>query len=332
MPPLDAQAIVVRQEESEVATRGELFVQRLDAVVKGEAAAAVARSSQPGTRAAVVALPTWAWRTAKTPMGRKSGRPGGAVPTFPARIEWSCGPVTLVTPGHPVTARWTLRGLGLTESGSTSISVGPTAVDGYDPPETITAASMPQRRIGAELERIAVAGEVARWQIVSDLEEVVRNAVLRAHSAVRWELAPPSAEDAPIGKLLDSSDIEELVTRILFGSPGQDGPSPVVRMLSRCMSPTAFVRVDPVRYVMATVARDAMTAVRSHIGDVHIGPKVRRISRRIGTDDLSAVLDAYREAFPRDTLGKHRAVVALDLAKPGARRPAVPTDPKSWWL
>ena len=122
-------------------------------------------------------------------------------------------------------------------------------------PERVTAHAMSRTPIVHELAQIAAAGRRARWDLLQLLERITRAAVIKAHSRVSNEVAGPAGTSSR-PTVLDETDLEVVVDTLLLGEDGGRS-SPVNRMLDRCLRPDTFHRVDPLRYIVVTLRRDA---------------------------------------------------------------------------
>lgn len=89
-----------------------------------------------------------------------------------------------------------------------------------------------------------------------------------------------------------------------------------------------FARVDPQRYVMATLRSAAETAIRRSVGDPHIGRKVREFARQHSPQNLEELVQGYREAFPSYHLSSRRAPTAMLLGQGTPPTPCSLSDPR----
>ena len=55
--------------------------------------------------------------------------------------------------------------------------------------------------------------------------------------------------------------------------------------------------------------------MRRHIGDPHIGRKIRRLAREQGPDSIDELIEMYRRAHPRESVGRDRVIAALSADK-----------------
>jgi hypothetical protein len=234
--------------------------------------------------------------------------------------------------GDAARYRWNAVGLGHTGAGITTVtaerrckalSLGTAAeplAAAAAIPETVTAPVMPAVRARRVLASLVADGEAARWEAITALEPKALEAVRRAHAEVAAEVGP-AADGTCI--LLDRIDVQALADRMLLGDADATSVPPVARLIQRCLSPSAFARVDPRRYVTSALRVYATEQIRRAIGDPHVGPKVRAAAATLGTTDVDAVIAYYRARRPADRLGRHRAEAALEIL----RRPTGPPVP-----
>ncbi len=296
----------------------EWFCARLERILVARAAADLVVPRRAST---IVVLPSWVWVThAKGGFG------------VPIRVAWSPSPVVVVPAGETSTFRWDAVGLGHTGGGVTSVTAdrrlnAPSMQAAAEPipgaaaiPHAVTAPVMPASRARRVLASLVADGEAARWEAITALEPRALEAVRRAHAEVAAEVGP-AADGTCL--LLDRLDVQALADRMLLGDVDTTSPSPVARLIERCLSPTAFVRVDPRRYVTSALRVYATEEIRRAIGDPHVGPKVRAAAAALGTTDVDAVIAYYQARRPADRLGRRRAEAALDILR-RATGPPVP--------
>jgi hypothetical protein len=248
---------------------------------------------------------------------------------LPVRLAWAPSPVVAMPAGATATFRWVAVGTGHTGAGVTSVTadrhVDAPALRRPDDgicaagaiPEAVTAPVLPAGRARLVLASLVADGEAARWEIIAALEAKALEAVRRAYAEIATEVGP--AADGTY-RLLDGLDVQVLADRMLLGDTGSPGLAPVARLIERCLSPNAFARVEPRRYVTSALRVYATEEVRRAIGDPHVGPKVRAAAAALGTTDIDAVIAYYRARRPADRLGRRRAEAALDIL----RRPTGP--------
>ncbi|MHB8318098.1 MAG: hypothetical protein ACYDEP_02535 [Acidimicrobiales bacterium] len=158
------------------------------------------------------------------------------------------------------------------------------------------------------LHEFAADGKAAYWEILTDIEQHLRWAFQRAHSAVSAELFP--SEQRPV---LDPVTQETLLTTLLLGDL-DDNNGMVSRLIERCLTPKKFQRVDPEKYVVTALFSASETAIRRRIADPHIGRKIRRFANaNEDLDDLEALVSEYVTAYPKDRLSTKRAEAALTV-------------------
>ena len=299
-------------------------------LVVGQAAQAILDADTDGSQplpdsdVALLILPTWMWTTPATPAGRKTrSRDGGDPLHLPIRVTWSTGPILVgdATASSVWELDWSASGLGVTQSGcvKAETSCDPTgtnpALDGAEHhlspagPTPVTPAAVYTPRDARELlTQLAADAVDARWDLLVEMERRLAIAVGRAHTSLSIEVAEPSGSRP----LLDSTQIENLVTRLTYGDT--DAPdSPVMRIVDRVVEPALFTRVDPTRWVETKLRQTAHSGIRSLLDDPEIGSRIRRIARTIGSTDPDTVLGAYRAHHPGDLVGISRISRALAL-------------------
>ncbi len=312
------------------------FCTRLERVIVGRAASTLLEHL-PADRArrGLIVLPSWMWLRPSADVGRKSAARDGGELLLPVRVAWDGGPVRVLAAGEEASVTWSGIGAGWSGRGATaatvrSVPVSPTAPARWvtSAPVAVAASPEPKRALVAHLARLGADGRSAVWEALSALEPYANRAVWRAHAAVRAEL---SGDPGAAADILDAIEIQQVVDKLLVGDD-DDGPSPVARLLERCLRPDAFRGADPLRVVSASLRRDAEIEIRRRIGDPHIGPKIRSVAMSLGIADaradlnperLAELLALYRSARPRDRLGETRARRAVELIG-GPPPPAIP--------
>ena len=286
----------------------------LERIILGEAARQLLRRPLPDAGLAV--LPVWLWRESAIPVGRKDRAAGGGKLLLPVRVVWDSGPLVLVRNAEKVSPLWDASGMGITLSGvvtltGTNLGCARTVADWGDTPlGELEVPTLTGAELEAELKRLDADGHAAWWEAVQTLERYVERAVVQAHAYISADVAI-GHERAP---LLDQEALAMCCDRVLLGD--EDEVSPVTRLLRRSLSPTAFVHVDPQRYVQRSLLRDSQLVVRKVVGDKPTGSKIRAIARELGVtnvDGAERVLGVYRERFPRDRMGLKRVVAALSV-------------------
>ena len=291
------------------------FCACLERILVARAAAGLASAQRATT---MTVLPSWLWVT--PPKGDFA---------LPVRLAWAPGPVVVMPAGETATFRWEAVGLGHTSAGVMSVTAdrrpdppllrepGDAILAAGAIPAAITALVLPAGRARRMLASLIADGEAARWETITALEPKALEAVRRAHAEIAAEVGP--AADGTY-RLLDRLDVQVLADRMLLGDTGSPGLAPVVRLIERCLSPGAFARVEPRRYVTSALRVYATEEIRRAIGDPHVGPKVRAAAAALGTTDVDAVIAYYRARRPADRLGRRRAEAALNIL----RRPTGP--------
>ena len=303
---------------------------RLEQVIWGLDADRIlaAADTLPAT-GALARLPVWLWTEPLINIGRKATTRTGRRAHMPVRISRPAGSLVLVAEGAARFGTWSAAGLGVQRAGATTVACTPLAQPATDPSDPCTddLAFPPsgRRQLLHRLRRISADGLKARWDVLLGLEPYAQAAVADAHVYVCAELAGQDGQSRP---LLDRIGLRHITDTLLLGDaagPPTRAGSTAHRIVDRCLTEDAFVRVDPQRLVRTWLRRDAEQAIRVHVGDPRVGPKVRAVARELGTADLSAIIAAYRRRHPADELGPRRAAAAL--ATPLMASPAITRDP-----
>lgn len=294
---------------------------RLERIIVGHAAEALLeRPEELPAFGGVAVLPSWTWLRPLIDLGRKDKEYGtGAGLLMPVRTEWSSGPVAIVG-SESVSVNSRTVGMGHAYAGQARLIAragNPVAVTPEEAPSLagpLYTGFGPMRLIVAALNRMVEDGKSARWEIIREMEPRVLQTIHKAHSAVSHEIGLSTGIIQP---MLDETGLEEVLSVMMFGyvdERGEERPGSVFRLLNLCQSPSAFVKVDPLRYIAKHLRRDAESAIRKKLGDPHIGPKIREIARRFPNTDISVVVAQYRKVYPKDRLSTNRAQEALSVA------------------
>ncbi|MGC0252645.1 hypothetical protein [Pseudactinotalea sp. Z1748] len=272
------------------------------------------KAAPTGATLSLFVLPEWGWAISRIDVGRKDRIPGSTDRLLlPVRLTWRPGSV--VVANQVTKAHFTAAGMGHNNTGTIHLDPGAEEARGsladgtLDPDEVWGSVATGRRAVRGELDRLIEDGRGAYWEVLSLLEEKVERALHRATSTATQDMGP-RAERA---KALDDISLETLRSTMVYGDDAQDEPSPVQRLVEKCTSPTAFVRVDPERYVLTAVHRDARQEVRKAIGDPRIGSKIRAVAAELGPVGLDELIAAYRAKYPADRLSVNRALAALSL-------------------
>lgn len=299
----------------------EVLCGRLERILVGQAAEVLLEDVDAlPAFGGVAVLPSWTWLRPLIDLGRKDKEYGtGAGLLMPVRTEWSSGPVAVVG-AEPATVTCRTVGMGHGFAGQARIisraGYDLTAVPAQAPSmaEPLVTGFGPSRMIAASLRTLVEEGKSARWEIIRELEPRVLQTIHKAHSAVSHEIGLSTGIVQP---MLDETGLEEVLALMMYGhidETGNERPGSVFRLLKLCQSPTAFVKVDPLRYIAKHLRRDAESTIRKKLGDPHIGPKIREIARRFPNTDISVVVAQYRKVYPKDRLSITRAHEALSVA------------------
>lgn len=287
-------------------------------IAHGNAAQQVQVPDGPG---ALVMLPTWTWAYSLIDVGRKDRHADGSRLLLPVQVSWDLGSVLVVPEGQSVQVTYTAVGMGHMVSGSAKVSCSPgtareeiiMADEGLPLPVSVVAPSFPSRRLRTKREELAADGQLSYWQTLQMLEDIARAEVRKAERIVAAESREHAGEYAAFERALDEISLESVDNVMLFGR-SKDSPGPLARIVERAASSAGtFAKVDPQKWIVTAIRRDAKAEVRRHIGDPHIGPKVRALALELGTRDLEVLLPVYNRRYPADTLSDTRAQAALEL-------------------
>jgi len=269
-------------------------------------------------------LPVWAWREPKIDMGRKAQFIASAgTKLMPIRVTRTEGHIALVPSGRTEEMPWRAKGLGHDLSGHTTVTCTPLADETRDnvpdlSNNQIHVPAFSRETVTSMLKSIVSDGTSARWDLTFRLERYVRRSVNQANSYVAHELA---ADASTTLKVLSEQDVEQIVTTLLIGDVNEEAkPNTISRLIDRCLVETVFQKVDPLRYIVRALRRDAEQQIRIHIGDPRVGPKVRAIQRQFKDASIDEIVDIYRARHPKDRLGRKRAIESLATPKLIIRR------------
>lgn len=285
----------------------ERFCDRLARIETGrDASRLLAR--EPPAAGSLAVFPMWCWLEPLIDVGRKARRRDGAVAHFPVRVVWLSGTV-LVADGE-IEAPWSLAGMGHTDAGIARLPEA-TGVPPGLAREIALAPRVTRRGLTTELERLVADGTAARWEVLMDLEPFVRREVVRAASALRYELAETRGHQAHarLSRVLDEEGVQRVVDRMVLGDggfPGRVGP-----LVDRCLEAAAFLRVDPLRYVAKDIRRSAQEEVRKAIDDPRAGRRIRLLARTMRGATAEQIAQAYRVLHPYAPVSAALVTVAL---------------------
>lgn len=304
------------------------FCELLERRIAGRFAGALL-AAKPGRlprSGAVFVLPAWQWAEPGIDVGAKSRARNGGTLLLPVRMHWMPAPLLVVGRDASLTAQWSGSGLGHSARGSTALIAGDEhhIVHGTDElaevPQRITAPVLSRPKLMAELRRIVADGRDAEWALIGKLEPFVNRAVDRAHGRVSVEIAGDTQFARP---LLEPTDLEIISDRLLLGDANDpDRDSRVAKIVDKCVLPTTFTKVDPLRYITVALNRDAEAEIRRVVGDAHVGPKIRRLARQMNhAASVEEIVAACRDKWPADRIAHDRVETALAVA----RHPLAPT-------
>lgn len=284
----------------------------LTGMIIGDAARRLLASETFTDDAAVVVLPVWSWTIPGCDVGGKTFDMDGHRIRLPLRLSYECGPI-LLHRGVDQFISWHGVGLGLIGSGRFTATTSPGGVRAHllaerdaALPSTITTELEPPDRVRTQLAALQRAGERCRWALREHLEQYVAQQMRNSAERVISEVTDGGRSG------VDQIMLDTLVARFMYGDPDQQVQCPLDRILAKATSPSRFTKVDPGRWLVFELRRDTERMVRSHLGDPGIGPKIRRIARRLGPGfTMDELLAEYNETYPRDRLSTGRALSAL---------------------
>lgn len=222
-------------------------------------------------------------------------------------IHWS--PSIVVAPGTAVSWRIVERGV---EQTGTFVAHSPTNIIGSYP----EGAASPQLHSRSALD---LDGNVARFALVDALEHHVTDLLEASNRLVARELEDRLGDEtegwAPTLNhgVADEVALEALATDLLWGSDAQSD-SVVLRMVNRAAS--THINNQPLgNWFDVNLRARAEEAIRRHIGDPHIGRKIRRLAREQTPSTIDELIEMYRRAHPRESVGRERVIAALSADK-----------------
>lgn len=291
----------------------------LSSISWGRAARLLAGQAAPMSRVHV--LPTFLW---VRPAGGRKESDGHL---HPLAVRWDGGPVHVVRSDESVEVAWSAEGLGMTRSGVCTLSAAP-ASGVFEDGGSHHADALVGIEAARLLDGLVADEEPARWRALMILDDWVRYRSQAANQSISLEI---SDGDSSRG-VLDDEQLEEAITQVVFGSEGRHGR--MRSALDRVTDPAASLSVDPVRYLSAEASRSISEAIRDQIGDPQIGPKIRRLARKMGIGiDLDDLVAEYQRLYPHDRLGRARAIQALTSApRIEAHRDTVEISEIDRWL
>lgn len=275
---------------------------------------------------AVVVLPMWVYLTPKVNVGSKS-RSG----LIPSRIVWdgeNDRHLTQLVAGQSVDIAWEAPGLGYdpAPSGSVHVEVGEIPSIEYDTwgvPSRIRAVVSSPSELRMWEDEVHAQAKESEWAVYAMLEHPARLAAEHACYAISYEIAgyqygDETSSAVPLERtvrpVLDPISLEGVSTELLVGTESRNPmSSPVMRIVERCMRPTSFVHVEPLRFIQTALQRDAAAIIRRRIEDPHIGPKVRRVMREHQPATVEELVEIYSGIYPSDRLSNGRAEKAITV-------------------
>jgi len=301
---------------------------RLERMAWGHGAKALS-VGLPRARLGVGSLPVFAWDVPHARVGRKSLSHDGGQLVLPIRVRWYLDrsraqehipEVILVPVNGSIHLRWEASGAGHNRSGKTMVTATAKVSEPVFMYETgthlvpylIYVPVLSRVGVISHMQEMVADGRLAQWEAISEIESHLSWAFERANAAVRHELLGGEGS-------IDAETKAAIKDAMMFGDPGRPTrESYVLRLLDRCLKPGVFERVDPQRYVMTALVSGSETAIRRHLGDPHIGRKIRRLRQEREWASADDLLAEYRRRYPKDTLGSDRVEAALtaDLSVP----------------
>lgn len=273
---------------------------------------------------ALVTLPVWMWLPPRVDIGRKAVRADGREMLMPVRLTWSPGPLLVLAAGQSATMTWHMTGLGHSQFAEVTLRHDGHRIevtDGTLPAQLdLTGHLMGPGPLEVSLRELISRGRTARWDAIMSLEGYVEMAVTNAVTRVSADILD---QDFVRGDfVLDRTALEQVRDTMLLGrvretSTGDllDDKGAVHRIIERCMRPGVFEKVDPLKYVVTDLYRQAEAEVRRHVDDPYIGRKIRRMQREMPGAPLTDVVAAYRQQYPGDDLSFKRAARALTSSR-----------------
>lgn len=303
-------------------THNDQVTENIGAVLHGRDAERVMATDTTGT---LYVLPLWAWGPARMSMGRKDlSRDDSTRLEMPTRLVWNVPSVGLVSDLPDGVATYGTRGAGYREIGTVDPSSAPTisrlrsidaprSVDWSDgiamaiaPPESFAARTL--------LSSLAEDGTESYWELMGIIEEHAKHFAEKAVSSLTLSMA--SGRDIP--PVLGEHERSELVSQFALGRSG-DTESPAIRLIERCLAPSAFERVDPQRMMSMSIRRDVKEAARQRLGDPRTGANIRQVAADLGmnrTDEetVEQVVAEFNRRHETSRVGPRRVRDALSVA------------------
>lgn len=282
------------------------FTTHVADIIVGRAATRILDAGPLPRRCALLPLPTWMWVPGdEETIGRKARNRDGGTIHYPCRVEWEPAQLVVVGPRERLQLRWHAIGVGIDRSGVLSVTASPTAnriPEDLLVADTVDVQLQPASQTRRELKRLVQVGDTARWQAIESMAPWVKKGVRTAAASLRREL---SDLDLPVA--LDDTAVESVVSKVMHAEHGPLESSPAGRILERCLTPDAFKKVEPSRYVATALRRDTANAVRDEVDDDRLGSKIRSVVADVGIDDgLDRALAEYRRRYPGDAMGRKR--------------------------
>lgn len=242
------------------------------------------------------------------------------LPRTNIRVQWSEPLIGYVDPGEARELRWRAwdRKTGELEGVVEVRGVMNAQIDmGEGWTARVTETLHTRRRPG--LKKLVADGEKALWDLIMMWRPKLYTQVQIASSGVLHEIFDTGeGEDSLVGGVIDVVEAEQIVDELLYGKEGED--SIFIRIAHRVAGDLRDGSGDPWAWVQRNLRSASESAVRRLIGDPAAGRKIRRVHRALGEDStLDSLLEAYREEFPNEKMGKKRIVDALSAGSTAHR-------------
>jgi hypothetical protein len=177
----------------------------------------------------------------------------------------------------------------------------------------LPVSDLPYRTVEHTLTQLIDRGRLAYWDLLTEMEELLRSALERSRVAISSEIT--DALDVPYQHVISDTTLDSILNEATYGAEGAGGRSRVMRLLDRCCQPEKFQKVDPQRYITISLREQADASIRKKLGDPHIGPKIRRVvNEHPELRTIADILDVYQRTYPADHLGVDRLAAAFSFA------------------
>jgi len=283
-------------------------------------AAALSYHHGAGSRI-LLTLPLWSHLTAT--IGREV--------THESRIRWKAAPeadethrgtVHVLRPGTPYQLTWehtTLTGPNTPHTVTATVTAdGQLRIDGEWPEGAAPATLHPH----TSLSELVDTGDLAEWNLLTKMEAFVRSRLVDASRSIANEIGATVTaallwDGALAGSVVDGITIDHLAQQLLFG--GSDTSTPVVRTLIRKFVDGGgrLSAVPWTTYMNNNLYSRAESKIRTTIGDPMLGPRIRRVARRMPEATVEEILATClaEDISHGEPLGLQRVIDALTVAE-----------------